>query len=153
MPDLPYASSKAGAGREREIRQTLRDAGATAVGFMVDDDQGLLICQFRLGGRQVTVPVSMRAYEAAWRKAQPRGPRTDKSTYDARAAAHAETATWAILADWVKAQTAMILGGLMTPETAFLPHVHLPDGRRVAEAISCPSGAMRITDLRGGDSA
>ena len=47
----------------------------------------------------------------------------------------------------------MILGGLMTPDTAFLPHVHLPDGRRVAEAITGPSGPLRLTEPKGGTDA
>jgi hypothetical protein len=48
MPELPYASSKAGAGREKEIRDVLRSVGASAVDFMVDDDRDIVICQFRM---------------------------------------------------------------------------------------------------------
>lgn len=133
MADLPYSSSKAGQGREREIRQCLREVGADAVGFMVDDAKGEVICQFRLNGRNITVPVSMRNYALAWQKAKPCGPRTDRQDWEKRANAQAEIAVWAILADWIKAQVAMMLGGLLDADTAFLPHIMASDGRRMIE--------------------
>lgn len=144
MPDLPYAESTAGKGREREIRDLLTDAGADAVGFMVDNGRREIICQFRIAGREVTVPVSMAAYESAWRRTYPRGPRTTIPAYEAKARRQAELAVWAILHDWIKAQVAMILGGLGTAETLFLPHVHMPDGRRVAEALIGPDGRLQL---------
>lgn len=142
--ELPYASSKAGAAREREIRDTLKAVGATAVGFMEDTDREMVICQFRLNGREITVPVSVAAYEAAWLKATPRGPRTDAKTHVARAKAQAQVAVWAILADWVKAQAAMMAAGFMDADTAFLPHIHTPDGRRVVEALAGPDGRLAL---------
>ncbi len=140
MTDLPYSSSKAGAGREKEIRQLLRDVGASAVGFMVDDDADMVICQFRLHGRQITVPVSVGAYAAAWLKANPCGPRTAQADHKRKARAQAEIAVWAVLADWIKAQTAMMICGLMDADTAFLPHIHAADGRRVAEVLAGSGG-------------
>lgn len=142
MPDLPYSSSKAGQGREKEIRQCLRDVGADAVGFMVDDAEGLVICQFRLNGRNITVPVSVRAYAMAWQRANPCGPRTTRTDWERKADAQAEIAVWAILADWIKAQVAMMLGGLLDADTAFLPHIHAPDGRRMIEVAKAPSGGL-----------
>lgn len=144
MADLPYASSKAGQTREKEIRDTLRGVGATAVGFMVDDDAEMVICQFRLAGRQVTVPVSVGAYERAWLKATPCGPRTDPKAHKARARAQAETAVWAVLADWIKAQAAMMVCGLMESDTVFLPHIHAPDGRRVMDVIRDGSAGAKL---------
>lgn len=141
---LPYSTSSAGQNREREIRDTLRGVGATAVGFMVDDDADMVICQFRLAGRQVTVPVSVAAYEAAWRKAVPRGPRTDLADYNKRARTQAELAVWGVLADWIKAQAAMMVCGMMDADTAFLAHVHLPSGQRVVEAITSSSGPLAL---------
>ncbi len=150
MADLPYASSKAGQTREKEIRDTLRGVGATAVGFMVDDDADMVICQFRLAGRQITVPVSVGAYERAWLKVTPCGPRTEMKVHRARARAQAEIAVWAVLADWIKAQAAMMVCGLMDADTAFLPHVHAPDGRRVVEVIKdSVSGAKLLPPPKG----
>lgn len=137
MADLPYASSKAGAGREKEIRDLLKGAGATAVGFMVDDENGgSVICQFKLGGRQITVPVSVSAYESAWLKSTPCGSRTALADHRRKARAQAEIAVWAVLADWIKAQVAMILCGFLSADHAFLPHIHAADGRRIADVLA-----------------
>lgn len=62
---LPYASSTAGQGRENEIRDVLRGVGATAVGFMVDDDQDQIIAQFRLHGRDIPLEQRIENLEAA----------------------------------------------------------------------------------------
>lgn len=135
MTDLPYASSKAGQSREKEIRDTLRGVGASAVGFMVDDDRDLVIAQFRLAGREITVPVSVGAYQEAWMRSHRAGPRTDAKTHAARARAQAEVAVWAILADWIKAQAAMITCGIMSHDEVFLSHIHGPSGRRLIETV------------------
>lgn len=148
--DLPYASSKAGQGREKEIRDCLRGVGASAVGFMVDDDNGgSVICQFRLHGRQITVPVSIASYERAWIWAHPKGPRTAAADHARKARAQAELAVWAVLADWIKAQVAMMVCGFLDTDTAFLPHIHAPDGRRVAEVIAS-NGANLLPPPKGG---
>ena len=150
MTDLPYASSKAGAGREKEIRDMLKGAGATAIGFMVDYDADMVICQFKLHGRQVTVPVSVGAYATAWLKSHPRGSRTTPADHNCKAHSQAEIAVWAVLADWIKAQTAMMICGLMDADTAFLPHIHTPDGRRVAEVLSGPQGQVLLPPQKEG---
>ena len=141
---LPYAFSKAGTAREEEIRDTLRGVGADAVGFMVDDGKRTVICQFRLKGREITVPVSVAAYEAAWLQANKKGPRTSDRDHRAKAVAQAEIAVWGVLADWIKAQAAMIMCGFADADTAFLPHIHLPDGRRVGEAIATTDGPLAL---------
>jgi len=143
---LPYASSQAGASLEAEIRATLRGVGASAIGFMVDDDKDMVIAQFRLHGREITVPVRIGAYADAWLRENPHSTRMRSTVAEHRKKAReqAEAATWAILADWVKAQAAMVVAGFMDADTAFLPHVHLPDGRRVGEAITGPGGPLAL---------
>ncbi len=143
---LPYASSTAGQAREKEIRDTLRSVGATAVGFMVDDDSDQIIAQFRLHGREITIPVSVGAYQAAWLRENPHTTRMRKTPkqHSAEARTRAETATWAVLADWIKAQAAMMYCGFIDADTAFLPHIHLPDGRRVGEAITSTDGPLAL---------
>lgn len=132
---LPYAESKAGAGREREIRTMLRALGASAVGFMDDTDRDEIACYFRLHGRQITVPVSVNAYAVAWKRHYPCGPRTTRAAWERKAREQAEIAVWGVMADWIKAQAAMIECGFLTAEMAFLPHIHAPDGRRIAEVV------------------
>jgi hypothetical protein len=148
---LPYASSKAGQSREGEIRKTLRGVGATAVGFMVDEDQDLVMCQFRLAGREITIPISPSRYEKAWLAQNKCGPKTKPEAHQARARTQAEIAVWGVLADWVKAQATMMACGLMDVDTAFLAHVHLPDGRRVHEAITAPNGALQLPKPEAND--
>ena len=146
MASLPYASSIAGQNREREIRDVLRSVGATAVGFMLDDDSDQIIAQFRLHGREVTIPVRVGAYAEAWMRENPHNLRM-KSTpeqHRQKARKQAERAAWAILADWIKAQAAMMAAGFVDTDTAFLPHIHLPDGRRVGEAITSTDGPLRL---------
>jgi len=91
---LPYASSSAGQAREKEIRDTLRSVGATAVGFMVDDDSDRIICQFRLRGREITVPLWIGAYERAWLAENPhnRRMRSTEAQHGKKARAQAERA-------------------------------------------------------------
>ncbi len=144
VAELPYARSTAGQGREKEIRETLRSVGASAVGFMVDDEAEQILCQFRLNGRTVTIPISVKAYEAAWLRTYQRGPRIDVIAHYAKAKAQAQIAVWAILADWVKAQAAMMAGGLMDADTAFLSHIHTSDGRRVVEVVMDASGPLAL---------
>lgn len=134
---LPYSRSEAGQTREAEIRKTLRNAGATAVGFMQDDDADQIIAQFRLRGREITVPIHVGAYANAWLRENPRGDRQKARTI-------AERAAWAVLADWIKAQAAMMACGFQDADTAFLPYVALPDGRSVGEAIKSTDGPLRL---------
>lgn len=151
---LPYASAKAGQAREKEIRDTLRSVGATAVGFMVDDDSDQIIAQFRLHGREVTIPVRVGAYAEAWLRENPHNNRMklNPQQHRQRARQQAENAAWAILADWIKAQAAMMAAGFIDTDTAFLPHIHLPDGRRVGDAITATDGPLRLPppEKRGG---
>lgn len=142
---LPYASSTAGQAREKEIRDTLRSVGASAVGFMVDDDTDQIIAQFRLHGREMTIPVRIGAYSEAWLRENKRGPRTKEADHNAKARKVAESAAWAIMADWIKVQAAMMAAGFINTDTAFLPHIQLPDGRRVGDAIAVTDGPLRLS--------
>jgi oligoribonuclease (3'-5' exoribonuclease) len=145
MP-LPYASSVTGQAREREIRANLRSVGATAVGFMVDDDTDQIIAQFRLHGREITIPVRVGAYADAWLRENKRGPRSriTDSQHREKARKQAELAAWAILADWIKAQAAMMAAGFVDTDEAFLPHIHLPNGRRVVDAMTAKDSPLRL---------
>jgi hypothetical protein len=141
---LPYASAKVGQAREKEIRDTLRSVGATAVGFMVDDDNDQIIAQFRLHGREVTIPIRIGAYADAWLRQNKRGPRTTEAEHKAKARSLADTAVWAVLADWIKAQAAMMACGFSDTDTAFLPYIHTPDSRRIADVILGPNNPLSL---------
>jgi hypothetical protein len=150
---LPYANSTAGQAREKEIRDTLRGVGATAVGFMVDDDADQIVAQFRLRGREITIPVRVGAYAEAWLRENPHSTRmrSTLAQHRQKARRQAELAAWAILADWIKAQAAMMAAGFTDADVAFLPHIHMPDGRRVAEVISGADGPRLLPPPKGGE--
>lgn len=139
MIDLPYQTAKAGQRRESEIRETLRDLGAGKIGFMQDYDSNQIICQFELGGRQVSVYVGVAGYARAWLDANPWSSRraVSSAAWEKRAWAQAEISVWAVMADWIKAQATMIYIGALDFDTAFLAHIHIasPDGRRMIEVM------------------
>jgi hypothetical protein len=143
---LPYATSAAGSAREGEIRQILRGCGASAVGFMVDDEAEQIIAQFQIGGRRVTIPVSVRAYRERWLAENPQSNRSRKThaEYHEDAQRRAEAAAWAILRDWMKATAAMIAAGIVDADTAFLAHVHVPTGQRMIEAVRGSKGGAAL---------
>ena len=133
---LPYSRSEKGASREASIRGTLKELGATAIGFMVDEDRNLILCQFRMSGREVTVPIDLMGYATAYQKETGK---TAKASMD-----QAHRAGWAILADWIKAQATIIRCGVMSSDEAFLAHVRLPSGDRVGEAITKMGGPLSL---------
>jgi hypothetical protein len=143
---LPYSDSKAGQAREAEIRTVLRGVGASAIGFMVDDDADQIIAQFRLHGREITIPVRVGAYAEAWLRENPHNNRMRSTIAQHRKKAReqAERAAWAILADWIKAQAAMMVVGFIDTDTAFLAHIHLPSGQRIGDAITSTDGPLRL---------
>lgn len=137
MIDLPYQDAKAGARRQDEIIDTLRDLGAERVGIMQDYKNNSLVCQFTLGERDVTVIVSIMGYAKAWLKANKWSPqrKVTEAAWRVRAEDQAKLSIWAVLADWVKSQATMIYIGALDFDTAFLAHIAAPDGRRLIEVI------------------
>lgn len=111
---------------------------------MVDDETDQIIAQFRLHGREVTIPIRIGAYAEAWLRENKRGPRTAEKEHSAKARQIAERAAWAIMADWIKAQAAMMVAGFLSTDTAFLPHIRMPDGRRVADAIMAADSPLQL---------
>ncbi|MDP0929622.1 hypothetical protein Q0601_20755 [Paracoccus onubensis] len=65
----------------RDPKSWERAARASAVGFMVDDDADQIIAQFRLHGREVTLPVRVGAYAEAWFRENKKGPRTKEADH------------------------------------------------------------------------
>lgn len=147
---LPYETARAGSARESEIRKILEGVGARAVGVMVDIDTDEVIIHFRLSGRVITLPVRVGAYAEAWLAqnplAEPKATQSAKQKQEAeakrqkRARDIAERAVWAVLVDYIKATAAMIACGLYDADTAFLPHLRLPSGKTVAEAMRADEG-------------
>lgn len=64
-----------------------------------------------------------------------------------KARQQAEQVAWAILADWIKAQVAMMVAGFINTDAPLLSHFQLSDGRRVGQSIISVSG-MPADDLK-----
>lgn len=85
-----------------------------------------MIVAFKWRDRQVHLEASWKGYaQALIRKSGWREP---------KASEQAKIAVCSVLRDWVKGQITAVECGVMSFETAFLPHMVLKDGRRVIDA-------------------
>lgn len=127
VPKLPYedADAKDALG---ELQRALAKFGCGTFGHMIDVERGMTIVQFRWRERQISIEASWKGYAAAWLKANPRGDRQ-------RALDLGKKAVSSCLRDWVKGQITAVECGVMSFETAFMPHILLPNGRRVIDQV------------------
>lgn len=125
---IPYEHTKPGTDAMREISKTLSAFGCQAFGTMTDNDRQVAIVMFKWRERQVQLEASWSGYAQAL---------VTKSGWKHQAALeHAKRAVYSILRDWVKGQTTAIECGVLSFDTAFLPHMVLADGRRVIDAAN-----------------
>jgi hypothetical protein len=123
---IPYERAGKDPNAMNQIQKTLEAFGCQAFGSMVDMDRCVLMVMFRWRDRQVQLEASWSGYAMAlvtksgWRQAD--------------ALDHAKKAVYSILRDWVKGQTTAVECGVLSFETAFMPHMLLKDGRRVIDA-------------------
>lgn len=133
---LPYENATAGDRAINEMQKTLSAFGCQSFGTMTDNERGCMMVSFKWRNRQVMLEANWKGYAVAWQKAHPytyksKGSRND---HDAKALAQAKISICSMLRDWVKGQTTAIECGVLSFEAAFMPHMLLPDGRRVIEA-------------------
>ena len=123
---IPYERVRPNTQAMQELQKTLNSFGCQAFGTMTDNDRQVVMVMFRWRDRQVQLEASWAGYAQAlvaksgWRKEA--------------ALEHAKKAVHSILRDWVKGQTTAVECGVLSFETAFLPHMLLQDGRRVIDA-------------------
>lgn len=136
MSKLPYEDSTARAPLA-ELQRTLDKFGCTMFGTAKDTERGVTMVQFKWRERNVSVEASWKGYGAAWLKAHPyNGWDSDrKARHHQKALSQAQTSVECCLRDWIKGQTTAIECGVMSFEAAFMPHMLLPDGRRLIEAV------------------
>lgn len=129
-----YADAKNPLG---ELSRTLVKFGCQMFGTAKDQERGMTIVQFKWRNRNVHIEASWKGYAAAWMKLNP------YTGYDAtrRAKHHQDALTQAqrsvesCLRDWVKGQITAVECGVMSFEAAFMPHMLLPDGRRLIDVV------------------
>lgn len=125
---IPYEHVKPGTDAMREITKILAAFGCQSFGTMTDNDRQVAIVVFKWRDRQVQLEASWSGYAQAL---------VTKSNWKRQdALEHARRAVYSILRDWVKGQTTAVECGVLSFDTAFLPHMVLPDGRRLIDAAN-----------------
>lgn len=135
---LPYENATSGDRAIAEIQKILRAFGCTKFGTGEDFGTGELHLQFEHQGRAVHLKASAQGYAAAWLKAHPYSSRTkgSRAEHEAKALKIGSVAVYSILRDWVKGQVTAIEIGMLTFESAFLPHLLLASGQTVIEHVT-----------------
>lgn len=135
---LPYETSTAGEKALSELQRALAKFGCQTFGTMTDAERGCTIVQFKWRGRTISLEASWKGYASAWLKAHPYKFSYAKSSdeHQRKAMAQAQISICSVLRDWVKGQIIAVECGVMSFDCAFLPHMLLGDGRRVAEKIA-----------------
>lgn len=134
---LPYEKASSGDRALVELQRVLGKFGCQSFGTMTDAEHGETIVQFRWRNREVSLRASWKGYATAWLKEHPykSSMQRTRPQYEAIALAQAKHSVSSVLRDWVKGQTVAIECGIMSFEAAFMPHMLLPDGRRVLDRI------------------
>lgn len=134
---LPYEDSTARAPLA-ELQRTLDKFGCTMFGTAKDTERGVTMVQFKWRNRSISIEASWKGYAAAWLKAHPHSRNDRKNTreqHHAKALAQAQVSVECCLRDWIKGQVTAIECGVMSFEAAFMPHMLLPDGRKLIDAV------------------
>ena len=142
MAERSYATgTKVDTGRSRvEIERTLERFGATGFMFARDDDEQVFIVGFRREGRGYRFVLAMVDRET-FRFNKPRysyqehGAQRAENTIDKMTDQETKR-RWRSLANFVKATLDATDTGIIDFDTAMLPHLVLPDGRTMAQAIT-----------------
>lgn len=133
---LPYERATAGGNAINEMQKTLAAFGCQSFGTMTDNERGCMIVAFKWRDQQVHLEASWTGYAQALLKSRGHlnGSGSTQRRREEEAIKQAKTAVCSVLRDWVKGQTTAVECGVMSFESAFLPHMLLRDGRRVIDA-------------------
>lgn len=131
---IPYESATAGDRAINEMQKTLAAFGCQSFGVMTDQERQILIVAFKRRGIQVHLEASWKGYAAALLKGKRLGYGQSRAMRERKALEQARVSVCSVLRDWVKGQTTAVECGVLSFETAFMPHMLLRDGRRVIDA-------------------
>lgn len=134
MP-LPYENATSGDKAYADIQKILDRLGCDSFGLMQKRGEQLTLVQFEWRGKRVELRGSWGGYAAMWLKEYPytNRRRSTEAQHRQKAMEIAQMAICSMLRDWVKAQVTAVESGLMSFEEVFMPHMMLPDGRRMVE--------------------
>lgn len=131
---IPYESATAGDNALNQMQKTLASFGCQSFGTMTDNERQVMIVAFKWRDRQVHLEASWKGYAQALLKGKSLGYGQQRANRERKALEQARVSVCSVLRDWVKGQTTAVECGVMSFETAFMPHMLLKDGRRVIDA-------------------
>jgi len=131
---IPYETATAGDRALNEMQKTLAAFGCQSFGTMIDNERQILVVAFKWRDRQVQLEASWKGYAAALLKGKRLGYGAERTRREQKALEQARISVCSVLRDWVKGQTTAVECGVLSFETAFMPHMLLKDGRRVIDA-------------------
>jgi hypothetical protein len=134
---VPYAAAKSGGAARDEIVGILRRFQCESVGFMDDFANHTVLLQFQHRGRPIQINASAKGWAALYLKHNPWTSRlrSARLQYEAAALKQGLIAVNSILRDWVKGQMTAVECGMISFEAVFMPHMLLPDGRKLIDAV------------------
>ena len=141
MASIPYETATAGERALSELQKTLEKFGCQQFGTMTDTEQGETIVHFKWRDKTVSLRASWKGYAEAYLRAHPaRGYGTQKQKRIDAALEQAKLSVCSVLRDWVKGQVTAVECGIMSFETAFMPHLLLATGERVIDRLTAAGG-------------
>lgn len=134
---LPYENATSGAKALDQAQLALRRWGCSRFGVMEDYERRCVIVQFHWRGRDVHLEASWQGYAEAWLREHPYSHRMriKKHQHTERAYRQASISVYSVLRDWIRGQVTAVEVGLLSFESAFLPHMLLPSGQTVVQHI------------------
>lgn len=133
---LPYETSTAGERALAELQRTLEKFDCQAFGTMVDRERGMTIVQFKWRGRHVSLEASWQGYAGALMKTKRQCYGSMRARQEQEALEQAKISVCSVLRDWVKGQVTAIECGVMSFETAFMPHMLTAHGIRLIDLVT-----------------
>lgn len=137
---IPYESATSGDKALNDLQRMLEKFGCARFGIMHDNEKGLTNVQFTWRDRNVSLEASWTGYACILEKNHPhrqssRGRRVSYEEYGRRLMAQAKISVCSVLRDWIKGQVTAVECGIMSFETAFMPHILLSNGQRVIDVV------------------
>lgn len=128
---IPYETATSGEKALADLQRTLQKFGCQSFGTMIDAERGVTIVQFKHQNRVVQLEASWKGYAAALLK-QKRRPR---GNFNQKALEQAKISVCSVLRDWTKGQITAVECGVLSFETAFMPHMLLANGQRLIDRV------------------
>ena len=136
MNKLPYSTATAGDKALLELQRALAKFGCASFGTAIDAERGVTIVSFKWRERVVQMEASWKGYATALIRGRKFSSwqQEERRKAEAKALDQARISVCSVLRDWTKAQITAVESGVMSFESAFMPHMLLRDGRRVIDA-------------------